>query len=155
MKLTLSVDNMSIVNWFLYASHMTHMDCKGHVGGAMTLGKRAVISVSVKVKSNTKSSTETKIYGADHVLNTALWIKYFLEVQGYTIEKNIMHQDNQSCMKLQINGALSSSVRTKHNKARYYYITDKIEDGDIEVKYCPTDEMWVDMITKPKTGDSI
>ena len=36
IKLTLSVDNMSIVNWFVDASHMTHMDCKGHVGGEMT-----------------------------------------------------------------------------------------------------------------------
>ena len=51
-------------------------------------------------------------------------------------------------MRLQINGALSSSGRTKHTKARYYYITEKIEDGDIEVKYCPTYEMWVDMLTK-------
>ena len=80
-----------------------------------------------------------EIYGADHVLNNALWSKYFLEAQGYTIEHNIMHQDNQSCMRLQINGDLSSSRNTKHIKARYYYITDKIEDGDIEVKYFPTD----------------
>ena len=55
-------------------------------------------------------------------------------------------------MRLQINGALSSSGRTKHTKARYYYITEKIEDGDIEVKYCPTYEMWVDMLTKLKQG---
>ena len=85
MKITLSVDNMSIVNWFVDASHMTHMDCKGHVGGAITLGKGAVISVSAKIKINTKSSTETESYGADHVLNTALWNKYFLKAQGYTI----------------------------------------------------------------------
>ena len=55
-------------------------------------------------------------------------------------------------MRLQINGSLSSSGRTKHIKARYYYITDNIEDGDIEVKYFPIDEMWVDMLTKPKQG---
>ena len=92
-------------------------------------------------------------YGANHVLNTALWSKYFLKAQGYTIEHNIMHQDNQSFMRLQINGAISSSGRTKHIKAGYYYITDKIEYGDFEVKYCPTDEMWVDMLTKPKQGN--
>ena len=46
MKLTLSVDNMSILNWFVDASHITHMECKGHVGIAMTLGKGAVIIVS-------------------------------------------------------------------------------------------------------------
>ena len=46
MKLTLSVYNMSIVNWFVDASHMAHMNCKGHVGGAMKLGKGAIISIS-------------------------------------------------------------------------------------------------------------
>ena len=152
MKLALSVDNISIVNFFVGASHMTHMYCKGHVGGAMKLRKGAVISVSAKIKSNTKSSIETEIYGADHVLNTVLWRNYFLEAQGYTIKHDIIHQDNQSCKRLQINGFISSSGRTKHIKARYYYITDKIEDGDIKVKYCPTDEMWVDMLPKPKQG---
>ena len=110
------------------------------------------MSVFAKIKSNTKISTKTEIYGADHSLNAMLWSKYFLGAQGYTIEHNIMHQDNQSCMIFQINGALSSSGRTKHIKARYYYITDKIEDGDIEVKYCPTDKMRVYMLTKPKQG---
>ena len=109
MKLTLSVDNMSIVNWFVDASYMTHMDCKGHVGGIMTLSKGEVISVSAKIKSNTKSSTKIEIYGADHVLNTVLWRNYFLEAQGYTIKHDIIHQDDQSCKRLQINGFISSS----------------------------------------------
>ena len=55
-------------------------------------------------------------------------------------------------MRLQINVSLSSSGRTKHIKAIYCYITDKVEDGDIEVKYFPTDEIWVDMLTKIKQG---
>ena len=76
----------------------------------------------------------------------------FLEAQGCTFEHNIMHQDNQSCTRLKIIGALSTSGRNNNIKSRYYYITNNIEDEDIEVKYCPTDEMWVDMLTKPKQG---
>ena len=93
------------------------------------------MSVFAKIKSNTKISTKTEICGAEHSLNSMLWSKYFLEAHGYTIKHNIMHQDSQLLVRLQINGALSSSGRTKHTKAIYYYITDKIEDGDIEVKY--------------------
>ena len=93
----------------------------------MTLGKGAVIRVSAKIKNNIKISSEMGTYVLDHVLNTVLWSKYFLEAQGYTIIQNIMHQDNQSCMRLQINGALSSSRRTNHIKARYYYITDRLK----------------------------
>ena len=37
MKLTLEVDNLSTLNWFIDASHQVHDDCKGHTGGALTL----------------------------------------------------------------------------------------------------------------------
>ena len=53
---------------------------------------------------NTKSSTETEIVGTDDILPQALWTKYFIEVQGYTVEHNILHQDNQSGMQLFSNG---------------------------------------------------
>ena len=57
MKLRLSVNNMSIIEWFVDASDRTRMDCKGHKGAYMTLGKGAVTSMSTKHKINTKIST--------------------------------------------------------------------------------------------------
>ena len=51
-----------------------------------------------------------------------------------------------------MNGRTSSSKRTKHIKAHFYFVKDKVEDGDIVVKHKPTDEMWIDVNTKPKTG---
>ena len=41
MKLTLEVNNLSMLNWFIDASHKVHDDCEGHTGGALTLGKGA------------------------------------------------------------------------------------------------------------------
>ena len=64
----------------------------------------------------------------------------------------MLHQDNQSSMRLLINGPLSSSKRTKHIKAKFFLAKDKIEDGDVELEYCPTEAMWIDMHTKPKQG---
>ena len=57
-----------------------------------------------------------------------------------------------STMRLAINGQLSSSKRTKHIKARYYFIKDKIHEGEVEVRHCPTEKMWSDILNKPKTG---
>jgi hypothetical protein len=37
-------------------------------------------------------------------------------------------------------------------KIKYFYITDLIERKEIEVKYCPTDYMVADYMTKPITG---
>ena len=44
---------------------MMHMDCKGHTGEMMSLGKGAALSYSEKHKLNTKSSTESELVGAD------------------------------------------------------------------------------------------
>jgi hypothetical protein len=45
-----------------------------------------------------------------------------------------------------------SSKRTKHIKARYFFIKDKIEEGKVEIRYCPTKKMWSNVLNKPKQG---
>ena len=66
MKLTLSVDNLSTIKWWVDASDNTHADCKGHTGAMMSLsqGKGATVSIPKKHPVNTKSSTESEIVGA-------------------------------------------------------------------------------------------
>ena len=70
----------------------------------MTFRKGAVQSLSKKQKLNTRSSTEAKLVGADDIATQILWMKHFMEAQGYTIEDNILHQDNKSTILLQENG---------------------------------------------------
>ena len=55
-------------------------------------------------------------------------------------------------MKLKKNGKGSSSKRTMHIKIRYFFIRDMIEAGKVSLKYCPTDKMWADILTKPMQG---
>ena len=50
MKLTLGVDSLSILNWFIDSAHQVHEDCKGHTGQAQALGQGAVISKSSRQK---------------------------------------------------------------------------------------------------------
>ena len=152
LKLTLKVTDLSTIRWWVDASYAVHADCKGHTGAMMTLGEGATTSVSTKQKINGRSSTENELIGADDILPRALWTKYFIEAQGYEVKRNIMFQDNKSCILLETNGKFSSSRRTKHIKNRYFLITDKIEQGDLEVEYCPTEKMWCDGHTKPKQG---
>ena len=90
--------------------------------------------------------------GTDSILSQALWTRYFIEVQGYTVEHNILQKDNQSYMQVLSNGPLSSLKRTKDIKAIFFLTKDKIDDGDVELEYCPTKLMWIDMNTKPKQG---
>ena len=65
LKLTLSVENLGMLKWYVDGSHNVHWDCKGHGGAVFKLGKGATTSYSQKVKLNTRSSTKTELYAAD------------------------------------------------------------------------------------------
>jgi hypothetical protein len=50
------------------------------------------------------------------------------------------------------NGQLSSEKKTKHIKAKFFYVKDKVDDGDMQVIDCLTEEMWADILIKPLQG---
>lgn len=153
LKLTLSAENLRVLKWYVDSSYAVHPDCKGHSGGMLTLGKGAVTSGSRKQKLNGRSSTEAEIIGVDDFMGSLLWTLYFMREQGYDATSNILMQDNQSTMKLLINGQKSSSKRTKHINVRFFFAKDVIDRGDMTVEYCPTKEMWADVLTKPLQGE--
>ena len=137
--------------WSVDAAFAVHPDMRSHTGGSMTLGKGSAVSVSVKQKLNTKSSTEAELAGVNDVANVMLWTGYFLKAQGYEWDCELK-QDNKSSILLLKNGAMSSSKRTRHINIRYYFLQDRIVKGEIKLCYCATDEMIADFFTKPLQG---
>jgi hypothetical protein len=79
-------------------------------------------------------------------------MRYFVECQGYFIDKCVIFQDNMSALIMEKNGRISASKCTKHIKAKYFLIKDYYDSGKIDLKYCPTDQMWEDVLTKPLQG---
>ena len=152
MKLKLSVENMEMVKWWIDTSYNVHKDCRGQTGAMMSLGKGAVVSKSTKQKLNVCSSSEGEVVGIDDALPWILWDRYFIKAQGYTTDQNVIFQDNKSMILLAKNGRWSSSKRTKHIKSRYFFIKDKVDISEMDIKYVPTDQMWSDILTKPKQG---
>ena len=57
----------------------------GHTGFMIILVKILVISLSLKQKFNTKSSTEGELVGSQNGLGVVLFINHFVEDQGYTV----------------------------------------------------------------------
>ena len=55
-------------------------------------------------------------------------------------------------MKLEKNGKESSGKRTRHFNIKYFYCTDLIRRKEMEIRYCPTDLMIGDYMTKPTVG---
>ena len=66
-----------------------------------------------------------------------------------------MFQDNQSAILLENNRKKSRSKRTKHINIRYYFITDRIKNDELQIEYCPTDNMVADYFTKPLQGKNV
>ncbi len=69
-----------------------------------TLGEGAVSSYLRKLKSNTQSSTETELVGADMYMPKMPWSLYFMDSQGYDTEIIELYQDNKSAELLMKNG---------------------------------------------------
>ena len=81
-----------------------------------------------------------------------MWVLLFLKAQGYSINKNIVYQDNQSAILLEKNGRKSSGKRTRALNVRYFMVTDHVKKGHLIVRYCPTDDMVGDYMTKSLQG---
>ena len=52
----------------------------------------------------------------------------------YIVNDNIVYQDHISTMKLVENGKLPSGKRTRHVNIRYFFVTDMMKKGDINIK---------------------
>ena len=152
LVMRLQITDMTVIKWWVDASFAVHPNMRGHTGGVMMMGRGAIIATSTKQKLNTRSSTESELVGAHDVMPIAMWTKYFIEAQGYQIKQSIMYQDNKSCILMENNGRASSSKRTKHINVRYFFITDRIAKGNIEIVYCQTNDMVADFFTKPLQG---
>ena len=66
-----------------------------------------------------------------------------------------IYQDNNSAILLEVNGRQSSTKRTKHIKTKYFFVKDKIDQGEIEIRKKDTADMWSNTDTKPKQGSGI
>lgn len=69
-----------------------------------------------------------------------------------TLFTNIVYQDNMSALSLAKNGYASRSKCTKHVNAKYLYVRHYHKSGELALKYCPTDEMWADVLNKRLQG---
>ena len=153
MKPILSADEMNfIVHWYVDGSHQIHKDCSGQIGCLMTMGKGVAISSSNIMKCNTQSSTETELISLHEKLPDIVWTRYFVECQGHDIDEYIIFQDNMSSLSLEKNGRISSSKWTKNIKAKYFLVKNYYDSGEIDLRYCPSDVMWADVLTKPLQG---
>ena len=113
------------------------------------MGDGAITSLSRKQGMNTRSSTEAKVVATDEIISPMIWTQLFLKVQGYPIKENILYQDNKSTMLMETNRCKSAGKHSCHLNIQYFYVADQKAKGHIDIRYCQTDEMIGDYMTKP------
>ena len=149
LKTVIGIEDISKLITFVDASYAVHMNMRSHTGAAMTFGIGVFSSDSKMQKLNTKSSTDAEIVAVSDFLPKIIFMHLFMEAQGYPIRENILYQDNQSAIKLEINGRKSCGKKTRHVEIRYFYIKDFVDKGTVIVKHCATEKMVADFFTKP------
>jgi hypothetical protein len=152
LGIVLSATPASQVQAYIDASYGVHADYRSHTGMYITLGNGPIDVKSTKQKLNTKSSTESELVALSDMSSRVIWCRNFLSAQGETDHPALIYQDNLSTKALAERGAAASD-RTRHVSLRYFWITDRMKSGDIEVIYKPTEDMIADILTKPLQGE--
>ena len=148
----IGADDPSEMQTYIDSSHATHMDMCGHTGGAVSLGTGIVHGKGSKQKMNSRSSTETEVIGNSEYLPYSIFCEYFLEAQGRKIKSHILWQDNEGAEKMAKHGRNSCSSRSRHISIKYFWVTDRVKQGGIDVRHCPTLKMLANYFTKPLQG---
>jgi len=61
-------------------------------------------------------------------------------------EPTVLMEDNQSAIAIAKNPQFHG--RAKYIDIRHHFIREKVNEGDIKLEYCPTDDLIEDMLTK-------
>ena len=149
---TIGGDDIKRMQSWVDVSYGIHDDCKSHTGGCISFGWGVISTMCKKQTLNVKSSTEGEVVGVSDFMPNMIWTRMFLREQGFALEKNTLYQDNQSSMKILLNGKKSAGKKSKHIDNRYYFIKDRLMTEGIDVVYCPTAKMLADFFTKPLQG---
>jgi hypothetical protein len=149
---TVGADDLLHMLTMTDSAHAVHDDMRGHTGQIITMGTGVLDQKASKQKMNTRSSTDCELVGTSEGLPKNIYFEMFMEEQGYKLESNVLAKDNESEIKILKNGRDSCTSNMKHVAIKQFWSTDRIKNGNIEVVYCPTDEMIADYNTKPLMG---
>ena len=84
------------------------------------MGVGTVSSKSSAQRLNVKSATEAELVAMSEYLPYNIWIKNFWIEQGYDVNENTMFQDNQSAIRMEINGRNLCTGNSRHIDIRYF-----------------------------------
>ncbi|XP_068343011.1 uncharacterized mitochondrial protein AtMg00810-like [Pyrus communis] len=127
-------------------------DSKNTSGYVFSFGSGVFSWASVKQSCVALSTAEVEYISASNATAQAIWLRFVLEDFGeLQTEATPLHCDNTSAIAITKNSVFHQ--KTKHIDRRYHFIKDALQEGIIDLIYCPTEEQMADIFTKPLAKD--
>ncbi len=108
-------------------------------GGAISWSSKKQASIAL-------STAEAEYVSGCLGTQEAVWLRRFIEGLGEKLNTPILNMDNQGAIALGKNPVHHN--RTKHIDIKYHFIREKVLNGEIDLRYCPTQDMIADTLTK-------
>ena len=118
-------------------------------GNVFLLSGGAVSWLSKKQATVALSTAVAEYIALSQAAQEGIWLKRLLSDLGVEAMSTVILEDNQGAIAIAKNPVNHS--RTKHIDIRYHYIRECVQNGQIELQYCPTNDMKADIFTKPLT----
>lgn len=121
-------------------------DRKSQSGYFFMIGSMTILWCSKKQSTVALSATEAEYICLASGVQEGCWISNILGEIGLGVQRVVVHEDNMGAIHIAHNNG--SHGRVKHIDIKYHYIKEKVEQGSLLIKYCKTDVMVADVLTK-------
>ena len=116
-------------------------------GYVFQLGSSTITWCCRKQTTVAKSSTEAEYVSLSTGTQEVIWLhRLFKDIGVDIIYPTTLFEDNQGAIEISKNAKYHD--RTKHIDVAHHFVRERIAAKDIEVRYCPTNDMIADIMTK-------
>ena len=93
------------------------------------------------------STAEAEYVALAAAAQEAIWLRNLMEdLKGGNKAATVIHDDSQAAISMSKNPQFHG--KGKHIEIKYHYIREQVLKGNVVLKYCPTENMLADILTK-------
>lgn len=145
--------NEVVLTGYADADHAGDLDTRRSTSGyVFLLGSCCVSWRSKQQPTVAKSSTEAEYIALSGASDECIWLRRLLTEIGFQQKLPlVLFEDNRGAIDLSKNPKFHD--RTKHIDVHFHSCRERVQNGDISVLHCPSDQMVADIMTKalPRT----
>ncbi|KAL7603474.1 hypothetical protein Lser_V15G15914 [Lactuca serriola] len=148
LRYTKGEENVSLTG-YTDSDLANDLDNRRSTGGMAYYVNNSLITwASQKQRCVALSSCEAEFMAATLAACQGIWLRRLLrEITGQNVPPVEINVDNRSSLDLMKNPVFHG--RSKHIDIRFHFIRECVENGEISVKFVPSEEQKADILTKP------